>query len=648
MPGHVSVPMRSPRLVLLFAVLTALGVAAAAAVILVVVRQADAARAHDAARDRARFAARAVLAPALRPSDFNAVSSARTRRLDRFVRGRVLIEGMREATLYGRKGRQVYSATRSAPDPTASARVRDALGGDTVSEIATAADGTRLLRTYIPIAGPGGAVTGVVRLDQDDRSIAAAIRRSSLLIAGVLEGLLILLFVALVPVLARASARIHAHIAELEHVATHDELTGLLNRVGLRRATTARFAREEPAAVLLVDLDGFSEIGGSLGPASSDLVVVEAAERLQRGLERRTALLARFGEDVFGVLVDVAGEADAEALSELLVDTFTSEPFVANGVRLGVAAHVGVGLFPEHGLDTDTVLSRASTAVRAAKEEGHARVEVYGDTHRTRDHNRLAVVAELRDAMAAGQLRVHYQPQADFLTHQIRGVEALVRWEHPERGLLPAGEFIGDAERGGLTQDLRRFVVKEALLQWRTWYEHGFDLELAVNLSALDMLDPGLPDEIAFAAARHEIPLWSLVLEITERALIADERRARNVVERLDGMGVGLAIDDFGTGFSSLASLRTFPIRQVKLDRSLLADVPGDESAEAIVGGSVEIAHGVGALVVAEGIETREQWRFAQTMGCDVAQGYLVGGAAPADELLELFEAPRVVPLTIA
>jgi diguanylate cyclase (GGDEF)-like protein len=640
--------MRSPRLVLLFAVLTALGVAVAAAVILVVVREADATRAHDTARDRARFAARAVLTPELRPSDFTTVSYARRRRLDRFVRGRVLIEGMREAALYGRNGRQVYSATRSTPDHSTSARVRDALAGDTVSEIARGADGTRLLRTYIPIAGHGGAVTGVVRLDQDDRPIAAAIRRSALLIAGVLEGLLILLFVALVPVLARASARIHAHIAELEHVATHDDLTGLLNRVGLRGAMISRFAREEPAAVLLVDLDGFSEIGGSLGPASSDLVVVEAAERLQRELRRRNALVARFGEDVFGVLVDVVGEADAEALSELLVDTFTSEPFVADGVRLAVAAHVGVGLFPEHGCDTDTVLSRASTALRAAKEDDRARVEVYGDTHRTRDHNRMAVVAELRDALAAGQLRVHYQPQADFLTHQIRGVEALVRWEHPQRGLLPAGEFIADAERGGLAQELRRFVVNEALLQWRTWYEHGFDLELAVNLSALDMLDPGLPDEIEFAAARHEIPLWSLVLEITERALIADERRARNVVERLDEMGVGLAIDDFGTGFSSLASLRTFPIRQVKLDRSLLADVPGDEGAKAIVGGSVEIAHGVGALVVAEGIETREQWRFAQTMGCDIAQGYLVGRAAPADALLGLFEAPRVVPLAIA
>jgi diguanylate cyclase len=195
---------------------------------------------------------------------------------------------------------------------------------------------------------------------------------------------------------------------------------------------------------------------------------------------------------------------------------------------------------------------------------------------------------------------------------------------------------------------LRRLVVAEAALQWRTWYELGFDLEVAINLAAVDMLDPTLPDEIEFVTARHGLPPGNLVLEITERALIADERRARTIVERLDGLGVRLAVDDFGTGFSSLASLRAFPIRQVKLDRSLLADVPGDEAAEAIVGGSVEIAHGLGALVVAEGIETIAQWQFAHTMGCDIAQGYLVGRPAPAGELRQLLDAPRLAPLSVA
>ena len=269
-------------------------------------------------------------------------------------------------------------------------------------------------------------------------------------------------------------------------------------------------------------------------------------------------------------------------------------------------------------------------------------------SHSANDISRLAVAADLRDALAADQLRVHYQPQTDLLTHQIRGVEALIRWDHPERGLLTAGEFIAEGERGGLSQELRRFVVSTAARQWQSWCALGLDLELAVNLSSLDLLDPELPDEIEDAASRHGIPPWNLILEVTERSLIADERRARQVVDELRRIGVRLSIDDFGTGYSSLASLRAFPIDQVKLDRSLFADVPGDEAAEAIVGGSVEIAHGLGALVVAEGIETRRQLQFASAIGCDIAQGYLIGRPAPPEELIELFDAPRLVPLSVA
>jgi EAL domain-containing protein (putative c-di-GMP-specific phosphodiesterase class I) len=284
----------------------------------------------------------------------------------------------------------------------------------------------------------------------------------------------------------------------------------------------------------------------------------------------------------------------------------------------------------------------------AAKGEGRSGVQVYDASHSAHDSRRLSVAADLRDALAAGQLRVHYQPQADLLTHQIRGVEALIRWEHPERGLLAAGEFIAEGERGGLTQELRRFVVSTAARQWQVWCARGLDLELAINLSSLDLLDPALPDEIEDAASRNGIPPWNLVLEVTERSLIGDERRARQVVEQFSRIGVRLSIDDFGTGYSSLASLRSFPIHQVKLDRSLLADVPGDEAAEAIVGGSVEIAHGLGALVVAEGIETHQQWRFASAVGCDIAQGYLIGKPAPPEELMDLFEAPQLAPLSVA
>jgi diguanylate cyclase (GGDEF)-like protein len=538
---------RSPRLVLVFALLTALGVAAAAAVIVTVVRHADAARAHDAAGDRARFATRAVLAPALRPADLTSVGSVeRRQQLDRLFR-RVMLEGVNGAALYRADGRQVYSATGVREhEGSVRAHVRDALEGTTVSEISSTPAGLRVLRTFVPIAGDDNKVAGVVRLDQDYEPIAAAVERSSLLIAGVLEVLLVLLFLGLVPVLARASARLRAHVADLERIATHDEVTGLLNRNGFRREVELRLTDQGSSAVLLVELDGFSEINGTLGSASGDRLVIEAGERLQRELEPGQAL-GRVGEDEFGVLCSPCSATEAERIAQRVVRAFAAAPFVVNGVRMAVAADVGVGLFPEHGPDVDAVLSGASTALLAAKEDDRSNVHVYGPEHSARDHNRLAIAAELRDGLAAGELCVFYQPQADFLTHQIRGVEALLRWQHPARGLLVAEDFISYVERSGLAQEIRRFVVAEAALQWRAWYELGFDLELAVNLSAVDMLDPTLPDEIEFVTSRHGLPPWNLVLEITERALIADERRVRKIVERLDDLGVRLAVDDFGT-----------------------------------------------------------------------------------------------------
>jgi len=647
---HSSAPAhaRPPRLVLVFAVLTALGVAAAAAVILVVVRHADAEHAQRHAGERARFTARTVLVPGLRPLDLTAALPAKRRRqLDRLLRRRVLLDGIQAATLYSSNGRRVYGSSSVHRSGGATAeRMGSALSGITVSESAHAVDGSRVLRTYVPIAGADGSVAGVVRLDQAFEPSAVTAGRS-LVIAGILEALLVLLFVALVPVLARASSRIDAHSSELEYVATHDELTGMLNRYGFKRAAEAALRARDSAAIMLVDLDGFSEINSSLGSEGGDRLLIEVGERLVHELAPDHALVARLGEDEFGVLHSVTDVASAEWVAKRIRRS-VAFPFAIGGVRVAVDVDVGIACFPGHGTDVDTLLGRAATALMVAKGEGRSGLQVYDASHSAHDSRRLSVAADLRDALAADQLRVYYQPQADLLTHRIRGVEALVRWEHPARGLLTAGEFIAEGERGGLTQELRRFVVATAAEQWQAWYALGLDLELAINLSSLDLLDPALPDEIEDALSRHGIPPWNLILEVTERTLIGDERRARQVVDQLGRIGVRISIDDFGTGYSSLASLRSFPIHQVKLDRSLLADVPGDEAAEAIVGGSVEIAHGLGALVVAEGIETQQQLRFASAVGCDIAQGYLIGRPAPAEALVELFDAPRLVPLSVA
>jgi len=638
---------RSPRLVLLFAVFTALGVAASAAVILVVVRHADTARAQGQAIDRARFAARAVLRPELRAADLSGrPARGRIRELDRLFADRVLLEGIRGAMLYGSDGHVTYSTDNRVADESTKARLHTALAGTVVSEIATAEDGSRVLRTYVPVGIGPARVGGVVALDQEYAQIEAAVRRSSWLIASVLEALLLVLFLMFLPLLARVSSRIRRHVDELEHVATHDELTGLPNRLALRRAGQEMSAAARSGVLLLVDLDGFSEINDCLGWQSGDVLLTQAATRLRRDVPD-AHLLARLGEDEFAVLMCDARRSEIEVASERVRRSLAT-PFAVDGVRVAVSVSVGAALLPEHGSDFGTVLRRAGTALSNAKIEGQSSVQVYDSAHDKSDVSRLAFAAELREALDSGQLLLHYQPQADLTTQRIRGVEALLRWDHPQRGLLRAEEFISYAERNGLAIDLRHFVLETSARQWRDWHEIGIDLELAVNLSAVDMLDVSLPDEIEDLIHRYEIPPWNLVLEITERTLIGDERRARHVVDRLAEIGVRLALDDFGTGYSSMASLRSFPIKQVKLDRSLLAGVPGDAGAEAIVGGSVEIAHGVGATVVAEGIETRDQWRFVFLMGCDVAQGYLVGLPAPADDLTALLGAPRLIPLTAA
>ena len=647
--SSVSAYGRPPRLVLLFVVLTALGVAAAAAVILVVVRQADEAHAERTAADHAHFAASAVLAPNLRTSDLTtAIPAERRTQLDRLLRRRVLLGGIQSATLYGTEGRAVYATAGARTSRRATAvRMNEALSGVTVSEAVRTADGSRILRTYVPVADPAGTVRGVVRLDQSYTPIAAT-ARNSLLIAGVLEGLLVLLFIALVPMLGRASSRIRSQLAELAYVATHDELTGMPNRYAFRRMADTALRTLDSAALMLVDLDGFSRINSSLGSAAGDRLLIDAGIRLTRELSPDYAVIARLGEDEFGVVCQAADVESAEWVARRIRRALGA-PLEIDGVRMAVDVDVGVALYPGHGTDLEALLGHAATALVAAKGEGTSGVQVYDPaTHSAHDNHRLTIAADLRDALEMGQLSVHYQPQSDLLTHRIRGVEALVRWEHPQRGLLTAGEFITDVERSGLAQELRRFVVSTAARQWQEWHALGLDLELAVNLSAIDLLDPALPDEIEDATSRYGMPPWNLVLEVTERTLVRDDRRTRQVVEQLGRIGVRFSIDDFGTGYSSLASLRSFPIHQLKLDRSLLADVPGDEAAEAIVGGSVEIAHGLGALVVAEGIEDLAQLQFASAIGCDIAQGYLIGKPAPADELLDLLDTPRLVPLSIA
>jgi diguanylate cyclase (GGDEF)-like protein len=638
---------RAPHLVLRFALFTALGLGLATAAIVLFVRQESTTHAQRQAVERTRVATEAVLKPELRAVDLRArLSTSRRRELDRLFANRVLLEGIQQVTLYSANGRATYSTASGAVGQRGPAqRLREALQGSAVSEVHVSEDGGgRALRTYVPVVLGSNHAKGVAAFEQDYAPIAAAGRRSAWLVAGVLEALLLLLFLIFAPLLQRVTSRIRRHIAEIEHMATHDEVTSAPNRLAFRRAVEAKLASGQPATLLLLDLDGFSEITRGFGSDCGDTLLAEVAERLRRDLAD-CELVARLGEDEFGLLLSGSDPREIGALAARAQESLAS-PFLVDGVRVAVSAGMGAAV-SEHGSDFKTVLKRATVALAVAKKERRMEVQIYDPSLEIDDLSRATLVAELRDALDTGQLLVYYQPQADLLTRQVRGVEALLRWQHPTRGLIAAGEFIAVAERSGIAKELRHFVLETSVRQLQEWEKVGINLELAVNLSAIDMVDVSLPDEIAVLLGRHSVPPWNLVLEITERTLSGDERRTRQVLDRLHELGVRLAIDDFGTGYSSLSRLRQFPIQLVKLDRSLLADAQGDAAAEAIASGSVEMAHAIGACVVAEGVETQEQWTFVHALGCDIAQGYLVGRPVPAEEISNSLSTIPAISLSV-
>ncbi|MDP9258916.1 MAG: bifunctional diguanylate cyclase/phosphodiesterase [Actinomycetota bacterium] len=500
-------------------------------------------------------------------------------------------------------------------------------------------DSGRVLRTFLPLALSDGSARGAIEFDQDFAPIASAARKSSLLVAAVLEGLLVLLCVLLVPVLGRAAARLRRHVHELDWMASHDHLTGLLNREGFGRMIGRSLGSEHPLGVLLVfDLDRFHEINETVGADMGDQLLVAVGDRVADAFPEQP--MARLGEDEFGLLLAAVAEDEVDAAARRLLAVI-GDPLTIGGIHLSLEARVGAaGVAPC--VDFEGLLRRASMALTAAKDDGRD-VAFYSTADDHSDLARLTLVTELRAALRGDQIRAHYQPQLDLATGTIRAVEALARWQHPERGLLAAGEFITAAERSGLVSQISRSVLAESARQWQDWNRQGIRLDIAVNLSAVDLLDLTLVSQIAALLAHHDMPPECLVLEITERTLLQDEQQARDVLTQLNSLGIRVSIDDYGTGYSSLASLRHLPIQQVKIDRCFVTGIPADASNDAIVRSTIDLAHALGARVVAEGVETLSELNRLADTACDLAQGYLIGRPLPADELAQLIRQRQAV-----
>jgi diguanylate cyclase len=421
-------------------------------------------------------------------------------------------------------------------------------------------------------------------------------------------------------------------LAEVRRLAATDDLTGLPNRRQfnrrLREALDAARERDATVALLLIDLDRFKELNDTLGHRAGDLVLAQIGPRL-RAVLRASDELARLGGDEFAVLL--ADAADAEPVG-LRIGRALEESFTIDGIDVRIGASIGIAVFPEHGDDAETLLQRADVAMYQAKaaRTGHAFYERERDRH---SRERLALIGELRDAIGTEQLLLHYQPKLDLATGEVRDVEALVRWEHPTRGLLAPGAFVPLAEQTGVMGALTNHVLDAALHQIARWYDDGIDLSVAVNVSAETLLDEGWALDVSSALVRHGVPASRLRIEITEDALMGDPDRALRVVESLVATGVGVSLDDFGTGYSSLALLKHLPVDELKIDRVFVRDLLHDDADAAIVRSVVDLGRRFGVKTVAEGVEDEATLRRLAEDGVTVAQGFHIARPLPAGEL---------------
>ncbi|HUP83344.1 MAG TPA: EAL domain-containing protein [Candidatus Limnocylindria bacterium] len=416
---------------------------------------------------------------------------------------------------------------------------------------------------------------------------------------------------------------------ELERSSTHDSLTGLANRVLFRQKVSEALASKQPGAVMLLDLDRFKEVNDTLGHHNGDHLLRQVAARLNRLGAARTSV-ARLGGDEFALLLENTPEvADVSATVDKLLDAFAAA-FMVQGVTVHVEASVGISLYPAHGSDADSLMRRADVAMYQAK-QGHTRYQIYERQRDPYSEARLALLGDLRRAVERGQLTVVYQPQRTTGSGEIESVEALVRWQHPQRGELPPDEFIGLAERSEVIHALTRHVLERAIEQCAAWAKDGRDVRVAVNLSARNLNDSQLAPDIALMLQEHGVPASRLELEITESSIESDPRGTEELLTTLSAMGVGIAIDDFGTGYSAFSYLQRLPVDEIKVDRSFVMGMEINERKHQIVRSTVQLGHNLGLRVVAEGVESELVERQLIEMGCDIVQGYHIGRPMSAD-----------------
>ena len=435
---------------------------------------------------------------------------------------------------------------------------------------------------------------------------------------------------------------------QLRHLASHDSLTGLPNRVLLDdRLSQAVVHAERDArifAVAMFDLDRFKVVNDSFGHRAGDELLKEVAHRLA-GVARGTDTVGRLGGDEFLLIMDrLAKREEAEQIARRAVEAL-QVPIKIGGVDIHTSVSIGVAMFPADGRNVETLIANADAAMYCAKERGRNNIQCYAAGMNAVTQDKVKLESDLHQALALGQFELHYQPKVDLTSGEIHGAEALVRWRHPQRGLVPPGEFIPLAEACGLIDAIGEWVVREGCRQARAWQLEGLPhLRVAVNLSAFQFRHGNLLKMISDALKAAELDPRFLEVEITESALMSDPEESVAILEALSRMGVVVSIDDFGTGYSSMSYLRRFPIDKLKIDRTFIAEVISRADDASIVKAIVSLAHSLHLKVVAEGVETDEQLHLLKGIGCDQFQGFCFSPAVPAPHFSALMRKAQQSP----
>ncbi len=424
---------------------------------------------------------------------------------------------------------------------------------------------------------------------------------------------------------------------EPHYLAHHDPLTGLANRLllsaRLEKTLTINKRRRKKSAVLFIDLDNFKPINDSFGHGVGDTLLIEVAHRLINSV-RESDTICRWGGDEFVIILEnIASEKNAAMLAESIIKQIEERSFIIQGHTLYISCSIGIAMCPTDGSICEQIIQHADTAMYQAKGSGGGSYCFYKQEMTKAVQKQLQIVNDLREALQNNQFILYYQPQFDIQTGKIMGVEALIRWHHPEKGMIAPDQFIPIAEETGLIQPIGTWVINEACRQAKKWLDNNISLSVAINISARQLLDNNFINIIKAALSDNHLPPYSLEIELTETLLLKDIDYACHVLQQLSLLGIKLALDDFGTSFSSLSYLTRLPVTKLKIDRSFLSHFPSRREDRRLINSIIAMGHSLDLLIVSEGVETDEQLQYLHKAGCDIAQGYLLGKPAPASEL---------------